>query len=62
VPSVPVLRKLAPKLGVTAGWLEFGEDDDASELAALVLEHRQRLPARAATLARRILRADPRTS
>jgi transcriptional regulator with XRE-family HTH domain len=56
-PSVHALRKLAPKLGVTAAWLEFGEEDAATQLAQLVLEHRDALPARAGTLARRVLRS-----
>ena len=55
-PSVHALRKLAPKLGVSASWLEFGEQDAAGLLAELVLEHKDALPARAATLARRVLR------
>ena len=59
-PSVKALRKLAPKLGVSAHWLETGEDDPAEELARLVLEHRGRpLPRQAAALARRILRDAP---
>ena len=36
-PSVKVLRKLAPKLGVSVAWLETGEADPAEELARLVL-------------------------
>jgi transcriptional regulator with XRE-family HTH domain len=36
-PSVKVLRKLAPKLGVSVTWLETGEPDPAEELARLVL-------------------------
>ena len=56
-PSVHALRKLAPKLGVTAAWLEFGEEDPGVLLAELVLEHRKALPARAAALARRVLRS-----
>ena len=56
-PSVRALRKLAPRLGVSAHWLETGEDDPAEELARLVLEHRGRpLPRHAAALARRVLR------
>lgn len=55
-PSVRALRKLAVKLDTTVSWLEFGEDDAARQLAELVLEHRDGLPRRALTLARRVLR------
>lgn len=55
-PSVRVLRKLAPKLGVSAHWLETGEPDPAEQLARLVLDHESRpLPALAVVLARRVL-------
>ena len=55
-PSVKALRLLAPKLGVSAHWLETGRDDPAAQLARLVLEHRgKRLPERALTLARAVL-------
>jgi transcriptional regulator with XRE-family HTH domain len=37
-PSVKALRKLAPQLGVSVHWLEFGREDPARELAQLVLE------------------------
>jgi len=59
--SVSVLRKIAPKLAVSVQWLETGKPDPAEELARLVLDHRGRpLPARAATLARRLLRDTPK--
>ena len=59
-PSVRALRKLAAKLGVSAHWLETGDDDPAEELARIVLDHREGpLPRQARTLARSILR-DPR--
>lgn len=59
-PSVKALRKIAPKLGVSAHWLETGEDDPTEELARLVLAHRGRpLPHQAAPLAHRILRNAP---
>jgi transcriptional regulator with XRE-family HTH domain len=55
-PSVKALRKLAPKLGVSAHWLETGKNDPAQELARLVLERRGRpLPRQAVTLARAVL-------
>ena len=47
-PSVKVLRKLAPKLGVSVTWLETGNEDPAEALARLVLEHEGRPPRRAA--------------
>jgi transcriptional regulator with XRE-family HTH domain len=47
-PSVKVLRKLAPKLGVSVTWLETGRDDPAEALARLVLEHEGRPPQPAA--------------
>jgi hypothetical protein len=51
-----VLRKLAPKLGVSVAWLETGESDPAEELAQLVLEcNGGPLDPRAAELARRVL-------
>ena len=58
-PSVKVLRKLAPKLGVSVAWLETGEDDPAEELARLVLASNggAGLDPRAAELARRVLGA-----
>jgi transcriptional regulator with XRE-family HTH domain len=56
--SVRAIRKIALRLGVSAHWLETGEEDPAEELARLVLDHQRKpLPSRAATLARRILRA-----
>jgi transcriptional regulator with XRE-family HTH domain len=58
-PSVKVLRKLAPKLGVSVAWLETGSEDPAAELARLVLAcNGGPLDPRASTLARRVL--DPR--
>src|SRR5437868_7371532 len=55
-PSVKALRKLAPKLGVSAHWLETGEEDPAEELAQIVLEHRgRRLPRTSVPLARKVL-------
>ena len=54
--SVKVLRKLAPVLGVSVHWLETGDQDPATELARLVLEHHaQSLPDRALILARTVL-------
>jgi transcriptional regulator with XRE-family HTH domain len=56
-PSVRALRKLAVKLGVSAHWLETGEDDPTEELARIVLDHREGpLPPEARTLARKVLR------
>jgi transcriptional regulator with XRE-family HTH domain len=56
-PSVRALRQLAPKLGVSAQWLETGVRDDAEDLARLVIEHDGAPPpAMAARLARRVLR------
>ena len=53
----PVRYHLSWKLGVSAYWLETGQPDPAEELAQLVLAHRGRaLPARAAKLARQIMR------
>lgn len=55
-PSIKVLRKLAPKLGVSVAWLETGKEDPAEELARLVLEcNGGPLDPRAAALARRVL-------
>ena len=54
-PSVKVLRKLAPKLGVSVSWLETGEDDPAEELARIVLESNGSFDGRAHALARRVL-------
>jgi transcriptional regulator with XRE-family HTH domain len=55
-PSVRALRKLAPKLGVSAHWLETGETSDAEKLARVVIEHQGGgLPKAALRLARRIL-------
>jgi transcriptional regulator with XRE-family HTH domain len=55
-PSIRALRKLAPKLGVSAHWLETGEADPATELAQIVLEHRGRpLPRAAVPLARKVV-------
>ena len=57
-PSIRALRKLAPKLDVSAHWLETGETDPAEELAQIVLEHRGRpLPRAAVPLARKVLNA-----
>lgn len=59
-PSVRALRELAPKLGVSVHWLETGKEDPAEELARLILASRGKPPpARAATLARLILRNAP---
>jgi transcriptional regulator with XRE-family HTH domain len=56
-PSVRALRKLAARLDVSVHWLETGEPDPAEELAMLVLGHEGKpLPARALTLARRLLK------
>jgi transcriptional regulator with XRE-family HTH domain len=58
--SVRALRKIAPKLGVSVHWIETGKPDPAEELARLVLDNRGGpLPARATTLARRLLREVP---
>ena len=55
-PSVKAVRKLAATLGVSAHWLETGDDDPAHELARLVLQHRGRpLPQRAVKLAHAVL-------
>jgi transcriptional regulator with XRE-family HTH domain len=55
-PSIKVLRKLAPKLGVSVAWLETGMDDPAEELARLVIACDGRpLDARAWALAERVL-------
>lgn len=55
-PSIKVLRKLAPKLGVSVSWLETGKEDPAEELARIVLDaDGGSLDSRAATLARRVL-------
>jgi transcriptional regulator with XRE-family HTH domain len=55
-PSVKALRKLAPKLGVSAHWLETGQEDPGEELARIVLAHRGRpLPRQAVQLARIVL-------
>jgi transcriptional regulator with XRE-family HTH domain len=55
-PSIKVLRKLAPKLGVSVAWLETGKDDPAEELAKIVLESNGgTLDPRARQLARRVL-------
>ncbi len=57
-PSIRALRTLAPKLGVSAHWLETGETDPAEDLAHIVLEHRGRpLPRAAVPLARKVLNA-----
>ncbi len=59
-PSVRCLRTLAVRLGVSAYWLETGEDDPAEELARIVLDHHAGpLPPRAHALARKLLR-EPR--
>lgn len=55
-PSAKALRMLAANLGVSAYWLETGQDDPAEALARLVLEYRGRpLPARSGALARSVL-------
>jgi transcriptional regulator with XRE-family HTH domain len=55
-PSVKALRKLAPKLAVSVGWLETGRDEPGEELARLVLAHEGGpLPARAVELAHAVL-------
>jgi transcriptional regulator with XRE-family HTH domain len=55
-PSVKVLRKLAPKLGVSVAWLETGEEDPAEELARLVLaQNGESLGSAALELARSVL-------
>jgi len=55
-PSVKVLRKLAPKLGVSVAWLETGQEDPAEELARLVLSSNgEPLGAAALDLARAVL-------
>jgi transcriptional regulator with XRE-family HTH domain len=55
-PSVKVLRKLAPKLGVSVAWLETGGTDPADDLARLVLDHDGQPPTdEALALARRVL-------
>jgi transcriptional regulator with XRE-family HTH domain len=57
-PSVKVLRKLAPKLGVSVSWLETGHDSAAEELARIVLlANGCGLDPRAKTLAQRVLDA-----
>ena len=56
--SVRAIRKLAPRLGVSAHWLETGKEDPAEELARLVLDHpSQPLPTRATKLAQAVLRS-----
>lgn len=58
-PSIRALRLLAPRLRVSAHWLETGKPDPADELARLVLDQPEAtLPPRARTLARRILNED----
>ena len=55
-PSVKVLRRLAPKLGVSVTWLETGEEDAAERLARLVVDHDGVPPPdEALDLARRVL-------
>jgi hypothetical protein len=55
-PSIKVLRKLAPKLGVSVAWLETGMDDPAEELARLVIAcNGGPLDPRACALAERVL-------
>src|SRR3954469_23176034 len=57
-PSVKVLRKLAPKLGVSVARLQTGEADPAEELARIVLgSNGGPLDPRAHELARRVLDA-----
>ncbi len=59
-PSIRALRKLAPKLAVSAHWLETGLHDPAAQLAQLVLDHRGHPPPkRAIALAGAILRDSP---
>jgi transcriptional regulator with XRE-family HTH domain len=56
VASVTALRTIAGALGVSPTWLETGNDDEAEQLAKLVLKHRGRpLPRIAQELARSIL-------
>ena len=56
-PSVKALRKLAPRLGVSAHWLETGQLDPAQRLAQLVMDNEGRpLPAQAIRLGRTLLR------
>lgn len=56
-PSAKTLGKLAPRLGVSAYWLETGRDDPAEQLAQLVLIYDCRPPIpEAASLARAVLR------
>lgn len=47
-PSVKVLRKIAPKLGVSVAWLETGNEDPAELLARLVIEYEGSPPQRVA--------------
>jgi transcriptional regulator with XRE-family HTH domain len=55
-PSIKVLRKLAPKLGVSVAWLETGMDDPAEELARIVIAcNSGPLDPRARGLAERVL-------
>jgi transcriptional regulator with XRE-family HTH domain len=55
-PSMKVLRKLAPRLAVSAHWLETGAEDPAEQLARLVLEYQgSPLPGSAAALAQAVL-------
>jgi transcriptional regulator with XRE-family HTH domain len=56
-PSAKTLRKLAPRLGVSAYWLETGRDDPAEQHAQLVLIHDCRPPIpEAVSLAKAVLR------
>ena len=58
-PSVRALRVLAPKLGVSAHWLETGDKDPADTLADLILSLAPGEPVtkEARSLARRVKRA-----
>jgi transcriptional regulator with XRE-family HTH domain len=56
VASATALRTIASALGVSANWLETGNDDEAEQLAKLVLKHSGRpLPRIAQQLARSVL-------
>lgn len=56
-PSLRALRKLAPKLGTTAHWLETGEDDPLLILANAVLTQEHRLPEQTVELAREVVKS-----
>jgi transcriptional regulator with XRE-family HTH domain len=55
LPSIRVLRKLAPKLGVSVSWLETGEEDPSTKIARWVLADAHDAPANIRSLARSIL-------